>query len=170
MTQNLKAEGIWKCKVLDGKFGADEKRSGFVQINVEIAEGPNKGRKCTYEDEINAKSAKYAAKSAQAVGFKGKSWSTLRADIETWVKETGGMSTVEIRHVPITKGKKAGTVWDKVNSIGRRDARELTEATGETLSDADEQLRRALEDEQSSGGGNYDDDVPPPSDDDDIPF
>ena len=156
MAQNLKAEGIWKCNVLDGRFGEDNGRP-FVQINVEIDEGPNKGRKCTYEDEINAKSALYAMRSARAVGFKGADWSTIATDVAKWIKETGGKSTVEIRHVEIKNGKNAGKIWDKVNSIGRAESRELKQAERNTMDDANDALRRAMADDSSGG---QDEDLP----------
>jgi len=147
-----KTAGIWKCKVIDGKFGETDDNKGFVQINVEIVEGPDKGQKCTYEDEVNAKSVPFALKSCRAVGFKGADWNTLKADIAKWVAAGDAMSTVEIKHVEVKNGKRAGSIWDKVNSIGRRSERDLKAATGTTLADANDALRRAMEDESNGDG------------------
>lgn len=164
-------EGIWKCKVLGGEAAADDKDIMTVRINAQIIEGPDTGRKVTYEDRVNNKSARYIAQSAKAVGWKGgRLESTFRADVEAWIKATGGESTVEIRHIEIKNGKKAGQIWGKANSIGRG-PKPLKAPSREAADDADAAMRAALDE---SGGG-YDDapphdDIPPPGDDDQIPF
>jgi hypothetical protein len=171
----LLAEGIWPCTVISGSFGKDDKGSPQVQINVRIDEGPSAGRQCTYEDQVNAKSALYIGRSLKACGWLGRNLDTVKADVAAWVEATGGKSTVEIRHVEIKKGKKydawaasgfegPGPVWDKPNSIGRG-AKPLAPAQVDLLADANDAMARAL---AADGGGGMDDEPPPNGDD--IPF
>jgi hypothetical protein len=170
------AAGFWPCKVLDGFYGDNDKNIPVVRINVELTEGPFKGMRQTYEEAVNNKQAPYIARTCKAVGWKCQSLSTLKIDVAEWVKTTGGESTLEIRHVPITKGKRAGSIWAKPNSIGRG-PKPLRESSQENLYDADAAMRAALADDAAgNAAGNQDnngtpppDDAPPPSDDD-IPF
>lgn len=167
---SLLEEGIWPCTVLTGAFGVDDRGSPQVQISVRIDDGPSKGRQCTYEDQVNAKSALYVGRSCKACGWKGESLESLHADISAWIEKTGGKSTVEIKHIEIKNGKRAGQIWDKPNSIGRG-PRPLQAATGERLNDANDAMRAAMMADGSgvdNGGGGYDD-APPPGDDN-IPF
>ena len=145
----LKTEGIWPCTVLSGRFGVDSKDSPTVIINVEITDGPDKGKRCTYEDQVNAKSALYVGRSCKAVGWKGVDLSTLEADIAAHVAATGGATTVEIRHLEIKTGKRAGSTWDKVNSIGRQE-KSVKAASGERLTDANEAMRQAMADDSGN--------------------
>ena|ERR1044071_5032323 len=159
-------EGIWKCNVLGGEAAADDKDIMCVRINVEIVEGPDKGRRVTYEDRVNNKSAKYIAQSARAVGWRGVSLGTFRSDVDAWIKASGGVSTVEIRHIEIKSGKRAGQIWGKANAIGRG-PKPLKEPSRETAHDADEAMRAAMADD--GGGGTPYEDIPPAGDDD-LPF
>jgi hypothetical protein len=172
---NVLEEGIWPCQVLGATHGEDDRQSIVVRINVKFTEGPNKGRLATYEDQVNAKSSLYIGRSCKAVGWKGRSLTTLQADAEEWIERTGGASTAEVRHVPIKKGKKYDAwvadgrignapVWDKINSIGRG-PKPLSAPSSDALADAEEAMRRAMEED----GGPPDDDVPHPAGDD-IPF
>lgn len=162
--QNLLAEGTWQCTVLSAAVGEDTERPGVLRarINVRLDDGPSKGRTTTYEDEINAKSSIYVARSMSAVGWKGRSAATLADDCAAWIASTGGKSTAEIKHIPTKKG----TIWDKCNSIGRGRKPLATPAQG-ALADADEALRRAMRDD---GSAPPQDDVPHAGDTDDIPF
>jgi hypothetical protein len=168
MSQNLLAEGIWPCTVLSADAGEVDGRIK-ARVNVKIEEGPSTGRLCTYEDEVNAKSSLYVARSLKAVGWGGKSLTTVKDDAAKWIAATGGKSTVEIKHIPIKNGKRAGEIWDKPNSIGRG-PKAFNAPAGEALSDADSYLRKALqEDGGAPGGGNGEPD-PRPLDNDEIPF
>ncbi len=164
----LLAEGIWPCIALSASFGEDDRGSPQVQINVRIDDGPSKGRQCTYDDQVNAKSALYVSRSCKAVGWKGVDLQTLKADVAAWIEKTGGKTTVEVKYLAITKGKRAGETWDKVNSIGRG-ARVLGEATPDRLNDANEAMRAAM---AADGGAPQHDDAPhvPSGADDDIQF
>lgn len=168
----MKAEGIWPCIVLGANFGEDDKGSPNVQINVKIDDGPSKGQTCTYEDQVNAKSALYIGRSARAVGWRGKTLTTLKEDCANWIATTGGKSTVEIKHLQIKTGKRAGEIWDKPNSIGRG-PRVLQAPSDERLADADEAMRQAM---AADGGPPPDDDFggygsgQPGKGDDDVPF
>lgn len=164
------AAGFWPCKVLDGFFGDNDKNLPIVRINVELIDGPHKGMRQTYEELVNNKQGPYIARTCQAVGWRGVSMRTLKTDVADWIKSTGGISTVEIKHIEIKNGKKAGSVWAKPNSIGRG-PKPLKEASQENLSDVDAIMRAALANDggsQSGGAGGYDD--APPQQDDDIPF
>lgn len=158
-----KQEGIWNCKVLGGKAGEVDGVLN-VQINVQITDGPDKGQRCTYEDTVNAKSAKYVGWSCSAVGWKGQSLTTLEKDITAWIEKTGGDSTVEIKHIEVKRGKAydrwaAGgeqgppPVWDKVAGIGRGAPRPLKQPSASTLKDADEAMRSAMGDDQPDDDG-----------------
>lgn len=160
----LMAEGIWPCKVLSGKFGEDDRGQPQVQVNVQITEGPNTGRRCTYEDVVNARSGLYIGRSCKAVGWKGDKIETLKADIDAWIVATGGETTVEIKHIEIKTGKRAGQIWDKPNSLGRG-PRPLKEPARSTLDDANDAMRMAME---SDAGDGRDEDAPPS--DEPIPF
>lgn len=170
------APGFWPCKVIDGFYGDDDRNIPIVRINVELTEGPCKGMRQTYEEAVNNKQAPYIARTCKAVGWKCQTLSTLKADVESWVKATGGVSTVEIKHIEIKNGKRAGSIWAKANSIGRG-PKPLKESSQENLSDADSMMRAALADdsgqsttgESDRGGGTGGYDAPPPGDDD-LPF
>lgn len=110
-----------------------------ARVNVKIEDGPSKGRTCTYEDEVNTKSSLYVARSLTACGWKGKDLATVAADVDAWVKKTGGKSTAEIKHIPTKKG----TIWDKCNSIGRG-PKPLKAPAGDALADANAAMREAL--------------------------
>jgi hypothetical protein len=182
------AAGTWPCIVMNG-IAAEEtdtrgKPTGRIRarVNVVLDGGPDKGKMTTYEDEVNAKSSLYISRSLKSVGWKGGSLSTVEADIEKWVKETGGKSTVEIRHIEIKKGKRfeewcdawheqgndgdpPPLYWAKANAVGRG-PRPLAAPAVEALSDADEQMRRAM----SEDGGSAPQDDVPHAGSDDIPF
>lgn len=161
------AEGIWKCKVLNGEAAANEKDIMCVRVNVQIEEGPDRGRRVTYEDQVNNKSAKYIAQSVRACGWRGNGRleDTLKEDVDAWVERTGGASTVEIKHILIKNGKRAGEIWGKANAIGRG-PKPLHAPSRASSDDAAEAMRLALA--ESSAGGGQDDATP--AGDDDLPF
>src|SRR5678816_163034 len=115
-------EGIWKCTVLGGEANADDKDIVHCRINVQIDEGPDKGRRVTYDEQVNNKSARYVVMSARAVGWRGQGRleDTFHSDVDAWIKATGGVSTVEVQHIRRKTGKQAGTFWGKARSVGRR--------------------------------------------------
>lgn len=176
------AAGIWPCIVQGASVGEATDKNGkpkgilVARVNVVIDGGPDKGKQCTYEDEVNPKSSLYIGRSLKNVGWKERSMSTVEKDVAEWIKATGGKSTVEIRHIELKRGKKfdewldetggTGTtpIWAKANSIGRG-PRPLAAPSTDALSDADEQMRRAMAED---GGGT---DAPSePVDPDSIPF
>jgi hypothetical protein len=154
LESNQLAAGIWPCVATSATCGED-KGVLRARINVQFTEGPNKGRPATYEDEINARSALYVARSCKAVGWKGKVAQTLAADVEAWIKETGGATTAEVKHIPIKQGKRAGKIWDKVNSIGRG-PKPLAAPSASVLNDANDALIAAMA--ADSGASSEDDD------------
>ncbi|HEU4726485.1 MAG TPA: hypothetical protein VFT22_01290 [Kofleriaceae bacterium] len=164
------AEGIWNCIVLGGDYNADDKNIVVARINVQITEGPDKGRKMTYEEQINNKSSKYVVQSMKAVGWKGdRPDTTFKSDVQAWIQSTGGATTVEIQHVERKNGPKAGTFWAKARSIGRG-AKPLKPPTQEAADDAWDALQRAMTEQDGGGVPPTDDYVPPPSDEDQPPF
>jgi len=164
MSQNLIAEGIWPCVVLSAASGTNDKGIAVARINVRFTEGENAGRNGTYEDVVDARSSLYVARSLKAVGWQGKSLASLADDCAKWIAATGGSSTAEVKHIPIKNGKRAGQIWDKINSIGRG-PRVLAPLAGDAMADADAALRKALADD---GGATPPDSAP--IDDDQIPF
>lgn len=170
------SEGTWPCLVQSATYGEDDKHNLVVRINVKITEGPDAGRGVTYEDTVNAKSALYIGRSCRAVGWKGvDDFETLASDVAAWIKETGGASTAEIRHIEMKKGKQYDKwaannfegpppIWAKCNSIGRG-PKPLTAPSSETLNDAKDAMRRAMQEDMAPPT----DDAPPPMDDD-APF
>lgn len=171
----MKAEGIWNCDVLNGKYGADDRDIPKVQITVRITDGPSAGQLATYEDEVNARSAKYVRYSVEAVGGDPLKLEKLDEHIAAWIAKTGGKSTVEIKHLEIKNGKNAGKIWDKVNGIGRGAPRPLKSLSKEAANDATEAMRAVMGDDEPPH-----DDIPPPgdadfggggkNDDDQVPF
>ncbi len=169
----LLTEGHWPCKILDGSFGdtgGTKPKPSVARINAEITDGPNKGRRCTYEEQVNGKSALYVGRCALAVGWKGVSMSTLKADIAAWVAKTGGVSTLEVQHLRRTSDNEP---FAKVRSIGRMSRAPIVDAPADRLADADEALARALAEDRagnssnnSSGHAGAYDDAPPPDDED----
>ena len=170
------AEGIWNCNVIDAVTGED-KGALVVRVNVEITDGPSKGRRTTYEDQVNGKSSLYIMRSCQNIGWNaaGGKLTTLADDVAKWKAETGGATTVEIRHIAIKKGKQYDKwvdggmkgeppIWDKANSLGRGAKPPLAEPSKTALTDAEELMRRAFLD----AGGTPPVDEPPA--DDEIPF
>lgn len=164
---SLLAEGIWPATAISASYGEDDRRMLVVRISLRIDEGPSVGRHVTYEERIDARSSLYAARSCSAVGWGGKSLKTLASDVEAWIAKTGGKTTVEVKHLEIKNGKRAGQIWDKVNSIGRG-PKPLKDASSDTLSDADEYMRKALADSSPDAVGTPPEDLPPSSDD--VPF
>lgn len=157
------AEGTWPAVAINATYGKDEGKF-FVRIKVRFDEGPNEGRIAYYESEIDNKQGPYAARSCRAVGWRGVSPSTLPSDVAAWIRETGGKTTAEVKHIEIRKGKafdkwvdggRQGPrpVWDKVTAIGSGQ-RPLAEPSAAELADA-----------AAAMGGHYDD-VPPPDDED----
>jgi hypothetical protein len=183
------AEGTWPCTVSSATYGEQTDKQGkptgriVARVNVTLDAGPDKGRSVSYEDEVTAKSSLYVGRSLKAVGWKERSLSTIEADCAEWIKKTGGKSTVEIRHIEIKKGKRYDEwceawyadhegsppplIWPKANSIGRG-PRPLAAPSVDALSDADEQMRRAMA--EDGGGGAPDDTQQQGRDPDDIPF
>lgn len=162
-------EGTWKCTVLGGDAGADEKDIIHVRINLQIEDGPDRGRRMTYDEQVNNKSAKYIAMSARAVGWRGgRLEERFRGDVEEWVKATGGASTVEIVHIARKNGPKAGTMWAKARSVGRGQ-KPLVAPSRQSADDADEAMRAALAEDGGGGSAPAYDDIPAHGDDD-IPF
>jgi hypothetical protein len=167
---SLLSEGTWPCTVLSAGAGEEIDQAGNptgiikARVNVRIDDGPSKGRTCTYEDAIDARSSVYVRRSLMACGWKGASLTTVPGDVAAWVARTGGSSTVEIKHIEIKKGKRAGQIWDKPNAIGRG-PKPLAAPSASALGDADEAMRRAAADD--GGGGPTDG---PDSANDDIPF
>lgn len=163
---SLLAEGFWPCTILGAEVGEID---GIIKarVNVKIEDGPSKGRMCTYEDEVNAKSSLYIGRSLTAVGWKGKSLTTVKDDCAAWITATGGKSTVEIKHIQIKNGRRAGEIWDKPNSIGRG-PKPFAAPKGEALADADAAMRKALADDGFAGGSTPDETAP--TSNDDIPF
>ena len=173
-----KAEGMWPCTVLGATRGEDGGQI-VVRINVKIDDGPDKGKLATYEDTVNTKSSIYIARTCRAVGWSGRSLDTLTADVDAWIKATGGKSTVEVKHIEIKKGRKYDKwvadgrrgdppVWDKVQSLGRG-PKPLAAPTKEAANDADEAMRQALADDGVEVPVPVDD-VPHSADDDRLPF
>ncbi len=162
------AAGYWPCKVLSASYGDNDKNIPVVRINAEITDGPGRGSRHTYDEQVNNKQAPYIARTCQAVGWAGHTLSTLKSDVDAWIKATGGESTLEIKHVEVKKGPKAGSIWAKVNSIGRG-PKPLKESSRENLDDADAMMRAALADSGMRNGAPPADDIPPHGDDD-IPF
>jgi hypothetical protein len=181
------AEGMWPCVVLNGGIGEDVDNNGKptgklkARVNIKFTDGPDAGKMASYEDELNAKSSLYISRSLSNIGCTKATLTgdltNAATDIEAWVKKTGGTTTAEVRHIELTKGKKydewmdAGCpggrppIWAKVNSLGRG-PRPLVKPSNDALSDAAEQMRRAMEADSSAPPA---DDAPPPNDSD-IPF
>jgi hypothetical protein len=136
-----KQAGIWGCNVIGAKAGENDKGIPNVQVTVQITDGPDAGQRCTYEEEVSARTAKYVRWSLEAVGWKGQTLKTAESDVAAWIEKTGGKSTVEIKHLEIKNGPNAGKIWDKVSGIGRGAARPLKPISASSLADADDVLR-----------------------------
>lgn len=141
--QNLLAAGIWPAVVLNATYGETDKHAMNVQINIRFTDGPNKDRLATYEDEVNNKSAPYVVRSLKSIGWKGPKLDTLADDVQKFIAATGGATTAEVKHIPIRNGKRAGEIWDKVNSIGRG-PRVLKKPSSGTIAEVESVLASAL--------------------------
>lgn len=126
-----------------------------VRIAARIPDGPYAGLHF-YDDEVNNKSAPYVARSCKAVGWKGPKLDTLAADCAAWIAKTGGVSTIEISHIPVVRDGVAD-VWHKPNAIGRG-PKPLAPPSEAAKADADAYMQAALADE------------PAVADEDSIPF
>lgn len=181
MDPNLLVPGIWPCVVLNGAIGEqldknDQPTGKLVaRVNIRFTDGPNKGRVGAYEGDVDARNSPYTMRSLKAVGWSGEFPLTRVADdITAWVEKTGGVTTAEVKHIEIKKGKRyekwvgAGKpgfpVWDKIDALGRG-PRPLAAPSKDALADAEEQMRRAMAD---TGSARSDEDAPAPNDD--IPF
>lgn len=174
--------GFWPCVVIDGGIGEETDKNGKptgrlrARVNIKFTDGPDRGKLASYEDELNAKSSLYISRSLSAIGCTKETLTgdllNAASDIAAWVKKTGGATTAEVRHIEVKKGKRydewldetggAGSppIWAKVNSLGRG-PRPLAKPSNDALSDAAEQMRRAMAED---GGGEQQ------GDGDDIPF
>lgn len=130
----LITEGNWDCKVLGGSYGADENDVIIVRVNVEFIDGPDVGKRMTYEERLSEQSAKYVRQSLEAAGWAGKSLVTLSADLKA---ET--ITTAEVVHLEAKRGKNAGNVFAKIRNLGRGQ-KPLADATPRMVRDADELL------------------------------
>lgn len=172
------AAGIWPCKVLSGFSGEIDLNEGkldkapnvvpIVRVTVELTEGDHKGQRQIYEEIVDNKQAPYIFRTLKAVGWRCQKLATLKSDIVEWISATkGGLSTVEIKHLPVKNGPKAGSIWVKVGALGRG-PRAIKESTTQTSDQADAFLQRAIsEDAERRARGSAppdDDDIPPPSD------
>ena len=152
---------IYTCTAISADFGAtDKKPIATARIVVRIDEGPMMGQRVTYEEEVNARSAKYIGWACSAVGWAGKTLNTLKDDCAAWIAKTGGVTTVEIKPIVTRKGTPDEGIWQKPTAIGKGAARPLKPVSPADLKDADEAMRAAM------GGAPGD----APSADDDIPF
>ena len=170
---NEPAEGIWTCKVLSAKAGDDAKGLYTVQINIELTEGSSKGRRMTYEQTVDARSAPYVGSSAKAVGWKGATLATLSADCDAWAAATGGTSTVEVKRFAIKNEERKAKmiargeepIFAKANAIGRG-SKPVQAPKPQSQKDADDAMRAAMGD--TGGWAGDAPAVAPPEDD--IPF
>lgn len=151
----LKPEGNFVCTVVEARAGVINSKP-LVQITVRIDEGPATGTRCTYEESLIGPQAKYARYSMNAVGWAGTTAQSFERDVEAWIAKTGGTSTVEIKHLEIKNGKRAGSTWDKVSAIGRKSRRDLAPLPADLLADADRALREA-----AAADGGADDEASP---------
>lgn len=133
------AEGIWGCKVLSGKRATD-KGATTVEVVAQITDGPNAGARVVYRDTVNAKSVKYIKWSLQAVGWKAVTFESVDADVAAWIKETGGMTTLEIQHIVTRKGTPEEGIWDKVKGLGRGAPKPLGPPSKQADAEADKLL------------------------------
>ena len=160
---------IYACTAISADFGStDKKPNPAAQIVVRVDEGPMKGQRVTYEEEVNAKSAKYVGWACTAVGWRGKDLSTLKADAAKWIAATGGVTTVEIKEIVTRKGTPDEGVWFKPSAIGKGAAKPLRQAAPDAVKDANDAMRAAMGGAPDDSGGPPPDDVP--QDDEQIPF
>lgn len=161
-------EGTWPCKILSASTGADYRNLFAVQINCELIEGPDKGKRVTYEQSVDAKSAKYVGPSCKAIGWQGITLDSLADDVAKWISKTGGVSTVDIKHFDLKKPEAIAKAeargepakFAKANAIGRG-AKPLTAASVESKSDADAALRSFMGAGGTPEAGHADDDEIP---------
>lgn len=152
---------IYACTAISADFGATDKNPNpCAQIVVRVDEGPMKGQRVTYEEEVNARSAKYVSWACTAVGWQGRDLSTLKADAAKWITASGGITTVEIKEIITRKGTPDEGVWLKPSAIGKGAAKPLRQAAPDAVKDANDAMRAAM------GGPPPED----PADPDDIPF
>ena len=142
-----------QARALSGMV-TNEKGIVTARVNFEILEGPDAGQRITYNGQVTQKSAPYVAKDLAAVGWKGRSLSTLTADVE----KSSASTTIEIQHKQTKDGSRTFPV---VRSIGRP-PREVKPASTDDITNADMMLSAAL--------GTDDERDAPPVDDSDIPF
>lgn len=161
-------EGTWNCKVLGAEANANDKDIVVVRIKVRITDGPDSGRLAIYEEEVNFRGAKYIAKSAKACGWRGigRLEETLATDVAEWIAKTGGDSTLEVVHLEIKNGKRAGQMWGKIRNIGSG-PRPLKTPSRTASDEAAEAMAAAMNEEAGTSGP---DDNKPNGTDDDIPF
>lgn len=139
------AAGEFNCTVLNASYGANSKGVREVTVTARITSGPDEGMMATYASVVDNKQAPFIANVCKAVGWSGTTLLTLSADVDAWIKATGGKSTLEIRHIEFTD-KKTGAprIWDKVQRIGA--GRTLTQPRAADVLE-DDSLFKGLSDE-----------------------
>lgn len=144
-TKQIIAEGIWPAHVVGrATFGVDESTTdlegnhpSIVRVNVEISDGPDKGKRMTYEERVTQDSRDFVIGSLLSVGWKGRTFATVADDIVE-----GATTTVEVVHYQIKKGKRAGEWFAKARNLGRG-PKKLGEASKHELAAADALLGNA---------------------------
>lgn len=137
------AEGIFPVVVTSASYGEDDKGQIAVHVGVTFTDGPSKGQSGTYSDQVNNKSALYIGRSLKAIGWQGRTLSSLSDDVQKYIANSGGRTTAEVKHIPIKNGPRAGQIWDKINSLGRG-PKPLKQPTHATLADAESALAAAM--------------------------
>ncbi len=142
-----------RARALSGMV-TNEKETVTANVALEILEGPDTGQRITYRGLVTAKSMPYVTKDLKAVGWKGRSFGTLAADVES----THATTTIEIQHRQTKDGNRTFPI---VRSMGEGNAKKPdVPATANDITNADMLLESLGLNEQE----------PMAADDDSIPF
>ena len=140
-----------RARALSG-MATEDTRDGqkvlTAKVTLEILEGPDAGQRITYNGLCNSpKATAYVAQDLKAVGWKGKTFSSLALDIES----TRAEPNIEIQHKQTKDGLRTFAV---VRSMGDgRAAKQDVPASQDTLTNADMMLT-------GSGSAIDDSDIP----------
>lgn len=128
---NLIPEGTYPVRVVGkASVGKNQKEETRARVNVEFIDGPGAGRRMTYDERIDPKSAKFVRGSLAAVGWKGKTFASVPVDVVE-----GAETTAEVMHLTVKDGPRAGEVFAKLRNLGGAPA--LDELSPSDLADAD---------------------------------
>jgi hypothetical protein len=110
-------EGDFVGRVVSGQFGANRNGHPVIWAELEVTEGPHRGRKIPYQGRLDERSISYTKRDMLALGWQGVTSETFVPDVAA--KAASG-DVVDFTIEIAVWNKPDGSVkkWSTVRSIG----------------------------------------------------